>query len=101
MIRSGLRRGDARGACPSAPSPALRSAQGPASVALWAIDVREADAPVGDTPVHWRLLTAHDLADPAKARQVIDWYRRRWTIEQLFRTTDIAHRRLQHHAQAA
>ncbi len=86
---------------PQRPLPSPPVGAGPRQRRPVAIDVREADAPVGDTPVHWRLLTTHDLADPAKARQVIDWYRRRWTIEQLFRTTDIAHRRLQHHAQAA
>lgn len=58
----------------------------PASVRLSAVDVREVDAPPGEEPVHWRLLTTHEVTTPAKARQVIDWYRQRWNVEQLFRT---------------
>lgn len=58
----------------------------PAKVRLTAVDVREVDPPPGEEPVHWRLLTSHEVTTPAKARQVIDWYRQRWNIEQLFRT---------------
>jgi len=59
---------------------------GPAKVRLTAVDVREIDPPPGEEPVHWRLLTSHEVTTPAKAREVIDWYRQRWNIEQLFRT---------------
>lgn len=41
--------------------------------------------PEGIEPVHWRLLTTHDIADAAVAWRAVDWYRMRWTIEQLFR----------------
>jgi hypothetical protein len=58
----------------------------PASVAMTVVDVREVDAPAGETPVHWRLLTTHAVADTAQALAVADLYRRRWAIEQLFRT---------------
>ena len=53
---------------------------------MTAIDVREVDAPPGDEPIHWRLLTTHKVKSVRKARQVIDWYSLRWIIEQLFRT---------------
>ncbi|PDT41628.1 transposase, partial [Sinorhizobium fredii] len=36
--------------------------------------------------VHWRLLTTHAVSEPAAAFLVVDLYRRRWAIEQLFRT---------------
>ncbi|MBY0331628.1 MAG: IS4 family transposase [Acetobacteraceae bacterium] len=36
--------------------------------------------------VHWCLLTTHDVPDLARAREIVVWYRARWTIEQVFRT---------------
>jgi hypothetical protein len=57
----------------------------PPSVSLRVVDVREVGAAPGVEPVHWRLLTTHDLADAAAAWQIVDWYRQRWIIEQLFR----------------
>ena len=68
------------------PQWADRSAAG--SIALWAIDVCEdASTVVGqEKPVHWRLLTTHEVASAGPARQCIAWYRQRWHIEQMFRT---------------
>jgi hypothetical protein len=56
-----------------------------AQVALRLIEVVEAEPPQGCEPVHWRLLTTHEVADAAKAWQIVDWYKARWAIEQLFR----------------
>ena len=53
---------------------------------LFAIEAREIDPPPGQTPIIWRLLTTHRLDSLEKAVTVIGWYRRRWDIEQLFRT---------------
>ena len=58
----------------------------PKSGAVWLVDVRESDPPPGEAPVHWRLLTTHAVTEPAAAWLVADLYRRRWAIEQLFRT---------------
>ena len=57
----------------------------PKSVSLTLVDVREVDPPPGEA-VHWRLLTTHAVDDAAQAFAVVDLYRRRWAIEQLFRT---------------
>jgi hypothetical protein len=57
----------------------------PKSVTLTLVDVREIDPPPGEA-VHWRLLTTHRVDDVAQAFAVVDLYRRRWVIEQLFRT---------------
>src|SRR5215203_1756279 len=57
----------------------------PKSVVLNLVDVREVDPPAGEG-VHWRLLTTLPVADAAEAFAVADLYRRRWAIEQLFRT---------------
>ena len=57
----------------------------PKTVALSLIEVAELDPPAGIEPLHWYLLTTHQIGDAAAAWQVVDWYKRRWTIEQLFR----------------
>jgi hypothetical protein len=57
----------------------------PASVNLTLVDVREIDPPPGEA-VHWRLLTTQVVNDLAQAFAVVNLYRRRWAIEQLFRT---------------
>ena len=47
--------------------------------------MREVDPPAGEN-IHWRLLTTRPVADLREALEVADLYRRRWAIEQLFRT---------------
>ena len=57
------------------------------TLTLCAVDVREVDPPEGpEPPVHWCLLTTHALNTPAEAMRIVQWYRMRWTIEQVFRT---------------
>ncbi len=60
----------------------------PETLELTVIDVRElAQSVVGnEEPIHWRLFTTHRVDTIEQARQVVDWYRFRWMIEQLFRT---------------
>lgn len=58
----------------------------PASVRLTPVDIREVEPPAGAPALHWRLLTTHEAADAAQAFAVAELYRRRWAIEQLFRT---------------
>lgn len=66
--------------------PSTRDAQElPETVSLTFVEVIERDPPAGIEPVHWRLLTTHAVADIATAWQIVDWYRMRWAIEQLFR----------------
>ena len=57
----------------------------PKNVPLRFVEVIERNSPDGVEPVHWRLLTTHDVIDVEQAWQIVDWYRLRWTIEQLFR----------------
>ena len=58
----------------------------PKTVTLQFVDVREIDAPEGETAAHWRLLSTHKVEDIEAARRIVGFYRKRWTIEQLFRT---------------
>lgn len=57
----------------------------PKSVKLNLVEVVELAPPAGVEPVHWRLLTTHDVDTAAAAWQIVEWYKARWTIEQLFR----------------
>lgn len=57
----------------------------PESVGLTLVDVREINPPTGEN-VHWRLLTTHSVENAKQAFEIVDLYRRRWAIEQLFRT---------------
>lgn len=57
----------------------------PAQVGLNLIEVVEPHPPKGTEPIYWRLLTTHHIADPFAAWRVVNWYKERWTIEQLFR----------------
>lgn len=58
----------------------------PKSLCLRYVEVVELEPPAGVEPLHWRLLTTHAVDDVDQAWQIVDWYRRRWIIEQLFRT---------------
>lgn len=59
-----------------------------ANVALSVVEVRERPdtVPPGEEPVHWILLTSHDVQDVEQALRIVAWYEQRWQIEQLFRT---------------
>jgi hypothetical protein len=64
----------------------LKQSDYPASVNLYAVEVKEIHPPVGQEPVHWRLLTTHRVVTIEQALQVVQWYGWRWRIEQLFAT---------------
>jgi hypothetical protein len=57
----------------------------PKTTTLRLVEALERDPPAGVEPVHWRLLTTHVVDDVATAWLIVDWYRMRWIIEQLFR----------------
>jgi hypothetical protein len=57
----------------------------PASLSLNYVDVREPDPPSGTERLHWRLLTTHAVATAEEAWRIVEWYKRRWLIEQFFR----------------
>lgn len=58
----------------------------PEALGLTLVDIRETDPPAGTAPLHWRLVTTRTVEDADAAFAVADLYRRRWAIEQLFRT---------------
>jgi hypothetical protein len=58
----------------------------PNTVSLQVVDVREVSPPPGRPALHWRLLTTHPVTDAVQAWAMVELYRKRWAIEQLFRT---------------
>ena len=53
---------------------------------VFLVEAREIDPPPKLTPAHWRLLTSHRVESFEQARWITPLCRRRWVIEQLFRT---------------
>jgi len=62
----------------------------PPTIALTMVDVRETSKPEGGEPIHWRLLTTHEVTSLGEARRIIDLYRMRWAIEEFFHTLKTA-----------
>jgi Transposase DDE domain len=58
----------------------------PSSVNLYAVEAVEVNPPADAQPIHWRLLTTHTVVCLEQALKIIEWYRWRWRIEQLFAT---------------
>lgn len=56
----------------------------PSEATVWAVEVLETHPPEDQPAIHWRLLTSHRVESYEQALEVIEWYRWRWHIEQLF-----------------
>lgn len=57
----------------------------PAELSLNVVHVVEVDAPAGDKPVEWVLLTTKPIDSPEHLLRVVDIYRARWLIEEFFK----------------
>jgi len=58
----------------------------PESLALNFVEVVELHPPKGAKPIHWLLLTTHEVDTVADAWRIVGWYKLRWIIEQFFRS---------------
>jgi hypothetical protein len=58
----------------------------PPSIKLYALEAKEVNPPLGQAPIHWRLMTTHEVVCIEQALQVLQWYCWRWWIESLFAT---------------
>jgi hypothetical protein len=56
-----------------------------ATTRLNVVQVFEVDAPEGEAPIEWMLLTSETIETSAQIERVIDIYRRRWVIEEYFK----------------
>lgn len=57
----------------------------PDQIPVWVVDLNEVNPPAGEPAIHWRLFTTHTISSEAEALQIVEWYRQRWWIEELFR----------------
>jgi hypothetical protein len=62
----------------------------PATVTLTMVDVRETSKPEDGEPIHWRLLTTHEVTSLGRACRTVELYRLRWIIEEFFHTLKTA-----------
>lgn len=53
---------------------------------VWAVYVTEVDAPSQKDAVEWMLLSSVEVNDLKQALEKVDWYKRRWGIEEYHRT---------------
>jgi hypothetical protein len=57
----------------------------PATIELNVVHVQELNPPKGENPVVWMLLTSEPIESSEQVERVIDIYRYRWLIEELFK----------------
>ncbi|MXX23763.1 MAG: IS4 family transposase [Rhodospirillales bacterium] len=69
-------------------------------VALWVVHVREEQPPAAAEPLEWFLLTTLRVTSPDDAARILQWYARRWRIEEYFRVLKSGCKveELQHHS---
>jgi len=54
-------------------------------IELWVVEAREQSSGQQSKPIVWRLLTTYEVDSFESARQMIQWYSKRWIIEEYFR----------------
>lgn len=57
----------------------------PPTLTVHVVQVQELDPPEGEKPVVWTLLTSEPIGTPEEVARIIDIYRYRWLIEELFK----------------
>lgn len=55
------------------------------SIIVNVVHVRELNVPVGAEPIDWKLYTTEPIDTPEEIARVVDFYRARWRIEELFK----------------
>lgn len=65
--------------------PRTASTDTPPELVLNVVHVQEVDCPAGERPVRWVLWTTEPVETAEQVAQVVDNYRQRWLIEELFK----------------
>jgi hypothetical protein len=54
----------------------------------YVVEVKELPESVvnNEQPIHWILMTSHKVETVEMALQIVEWYKQRWNVEQIFRT---------------
>lgn len=75
----------------------MKASHLPESLCLQVVEVREVDAPNGELPIVWRLVTTEPVDTEDQVAAVVDAYRQRWLIEEFFKAikTGCKYQRLQ------
>ena len=73
--------------------------RGKEPAALWVVHVREEQPPPAAEPLEWFLLTTLRVSSADDATRILQWYARRWRIEEYFRVLKSGCKveELQHH----
>jgi hypothetical protein len=60
----------------------------PSELEINIIEVKEKEEtiPVGEKGIEWRLYTSHEVENREDAEKIIGYYKKRWIIEDVFRT---------------
>jgi hypothetical protein len=67
------------------PRPSELPATLPATLTLSVVGGWEVAPPAGEVPIEWRLITTEAIDTVAQVRQIVEWYRTRWLIEEFFK----------------
>ena len=57
----------------------------PAALTVNVVHVQELEPPSGEAPIEWTLLTSEPIDSPEQLASIVDKYRYRWLIEELFK----------------
>lgn len=57
----------------------------PERLSLNIVEVVEVDTPEGEAPITWRLVTTLPVSSGEEVERVVDFYRKRWIIEEYFK----------------
>lgn len=72
-------------ACLELKRPASACSDLPESLKLKFVHVVEDEAPEGEAPVDWKLVTTEPTKTTADVERIVDAYRKRWVIEEFFK----------------
>lgn len=64
-----------------------RLKDGPPSIKVNVVLVREKNCPAGETPIEWVLATSEPITCEEEVLRVVEWYGARWIIEEFFKAT--------------